>query len=155
MPTLIDRLSAEDDPNRASELAGNNRIEKFRALLRKAGMTKADIEIAIEIAHNSQNPDRVIMGATAIAREAHLFKDNGEPDDRRAYYLLEQGLLPGQKVGNQWSSTPRLVRNALIGGAVEQAAERAAAAAARRKAKAVKVTPPPRRLRKISAGEVA
>jgi hypothetical protein len=93
--------------------------------------------------------DRPLWGAEAIGREAGLFKKEketgqtvidpktGEPevDIRRAFYLLESGLLPATKVGNQWSSTPRLVRGVWTEGAAEQTA-------ARRKAK-------------IAAGEAA
>ncbi len=55
--------------------------------------------------------DKPIWGARAIAAEAGLFDEDGEPDVARAFYLLEAGLLPGSKAGRAWVSTPRRLRS--------------------------------------------
>ncbi len=66
--------------------------------------------------------DRPIWGARNIGIEAGLGDD--KKAWRRAFYLLENGLLPAKKVGGcvddegrhkggRWVSTPRLIRQAL------------------------------------------
>jgi hypothetical protein len=35
--------------------------------------------------------------------------------ERATYHLLERGLLPAKKVGGSWVSTPRKLRDALVG----------------------------------------
>jgi hypothetical protein len=72
---------------------------------------------------SDQNLDLPLWGAEAIGRVAVLLNEDGTVDIRRTFYLLEKGLLPATKVGNAWTSTPRLVRSVLAG-AHEQAAER-------------------------------
>jgi hypothetical protein len=58
--------------------------------------------------------DRPIWGARKIAEAAGLVDDNGEPDERSAYYQLEKGHLPGRKVGRLWTSTIRQLRSIAI-----------------------------------------
>lgn len=64
---------------------------------------------------SDENLDRPIWGAENIAREAGLVDDDGNVDVRKAFYLLEKGLLPGTKVGRLWASTPRRIRRAFAG----------------------------------------
>jgi len=59
--------------------------------------------------------DVPIWFAKGIAKEAHLFDDDGKPDARRAFYLLERGLLPGTKVGQRWVTTKRRLRSVFAG----------------------------------------
>jgi len=59
--------------------------------------------------------DRPIWGAEEIGREAGLIDENGIVDTRKAFYLLERGLLPATKVGRQWTSTPRRIRRVFAG----------------------------------------
>lgn len=59
--------------------------------------------------------DSAVWGGVDIAKLANLFKDDGTPDDRKAYYLLERGLLDGTKLGRLWVSTPRRIRKAFAG----------------------------------------
>jgi len=75
--------------------------------------------------HDDEHLDRPIWGAKAIAREANLFKDSAEtgerePDERKAFYLLETGAIAAKRVKGrdkergQWVTTPRLIRNSLL-----------------------------------------
>jgi hypothetical protein len=59
--------------------------------------------------------DTPIWGAEAIGREAGCIDNDGNVDLRRAFYLLERGLLPATKVGRQWTSTPRRLRRFFAG----------------------------------------
>jgi hypothetical protein len=59
--------------------------------------------------------DRPLWGAEAIGREAGCLDDAGKVDLRKVFYLLERGLLPGTKVGRQWTSTPRRLRRLFTG----------------------------------------
>jgi hypothetical protein len=56
--------------------------------------------------------DDLLFGAQAIADELH--GREGEPasdkEVRKTYYLLERGLVPGQKVGKIWTSSKRRLR---------------------------------------------
>ena len=52
--------------------------------------------------------DEVIWGAEAIGAEVNL-----EP--RQAYHALENGNLPGTKVGRKWASTRRRLRGIFEG----------------------------------------
>jgi hypothetical protein len=51
----------------------------------------------------SNNPLGVVRGAAAIGRAIGV-------SPRRAYYLLENGVLPGRKEGNLWTSTIDLLK---------------------------------------------
>jgi hypothetical protein len=55
--------------------------------------------------------DRPIWGARAIVLAAGVVDEHGEPDLRRAYYLLEEKLLPASKVGRAYTSTLRRLRS--------------------------------------------
>ena len=46
-----------------------------------------------------KDPADTLWGADAIAKEANIVHEDGEPHLRRAYYLLEHALLPGRKIG--------------------------------------------------------
>lgn len=59
--------------------------------------------------------DRPLWGAEAIGREAGLIDDDGKVEVRRAFYLLEKGLLPATKIGGTWTSTPRRLRKVFCG----------------------------------------
>jgi hypothetical protein len=47
--------------------------------------------------------DRVLWGAEAIGQQIGR-------SERQTYHLLENGLLPADKVGKLWTSTPRRLR---------------------------------------------
>jgi hypothetical protein len=51
--------------------------------------------------------DRLVHGADAIARILNIFKDDGTPDLRRTFYVLENGYVDADKGGRSWTSTPR------------------------------------------------
>jgi hypothetical protein len=58
--------------------------------------------------------DTPVYGAGPIAQVLGLFDENGEPDARRAYYMLERGYLDADQIGKIWTSTRRrLLRNHL------------------------------------------
>lgn len=54
-----------------------------------------------------------LWGAAAIAAEAGLFDEEGKPDEKKAYYLLENELLPATKCGRWWVSSRTRIRRAL------------------------------------------
>ena len=54
------------------------------------------------------NAPDLIWGAEAIGREINR-------SARQTFYLLEQGLIPGRKIGNQWTSTRRQLRQHVAG----------------------------------------
>jgi hypothetical protein len=54
-----------------------------------------------------------LWGARAIAIAAGLYDEDGEPDEKGAYYLLENQLLPGTKIGRQWVSSQSRIDAAL------------------------------------------
>ena len=66
-------------------------------------------------ANSVEDLDRVLWGAANIAAEANLFTEDGRPDERKAFYLLERGHLPATKVGRQWVTTPRRLRQLFAG----------------------------------------
>jgi hypothetical protein len=52
-------------------------------------------------------PDHdIIWGATSIANEINVSR-------RKAFYLLERGLIPAKKIGDSWVSTRSALRAAL------------------------------------------
>jgi hypothetical protein len=55
---------------------------------------------------SSNDPDRPIWGAKAIAEEINR-------PERAVYYLIENGLLDTTKVGAIHTSTPRRLRRSL------------------------------------------
>ena len=59
--------------------------------------------------------DAPIYGAKAIAVAANVLDEDGEPDIRRAQYLLSQGYLPASKVGRVYVSTVRRLRSVASG----------------------------------------
>jgi hypothetical protein len=65
----------------------------------------------------SSDLDRPLWGAEAIGREAGLIDDAGNVDERKAYYLLERGILPATKAGRAWVTTGRRLRRFFDGDA--------------------------------------
>jgi hypothetical protein len=61
-------------------------------------------------ANKTEDLDTPIWGARAIALAAGVVDERGEPDLRRVYYLLEEKLLPANKVGRAYASTLRRLR---------------------------------------------
>jgi hypothetical protein len=51
--------------------------------------------------------DLPVHGAAEIARVLNLIDDDGKPDLRRAFYVLEKGYVDADKWGRIWVSTPR------------------------------------------------
>jgi hypothetical protein len=51
--------------------------------------------------------DSPLWGVKAIAEVLNLRDDNGEPDERRAFYILEKGYVDASKAGRAWTSTRR------------------------------------------------
>jgi hypothetical protein len=51
--------------------------------------------------------DVPVYGVEPIARILNLRDKNGEPDLRRAYYVLEKRYVDADKLGRVWTSTKR------------------------------------------------
>jgi hypothetical protein len=64
-----------------------------------------------------KDDDRNIWGAREIAIAAHCYKEDGTPDVRKAFYMIEHGYLGNAvaKVGRLYVSTPRRIREAIFG----------------------------------------
>ncbi len=60
--------------------------------------------------------DRPIWGVKEIGREAGLFKEDGEVNLRRTYYLLQNKRLGASKIGRIWTATPRRIQDAIAQG---------------------------------------
>jgi hypothetical protein len=57
---------------------------------------------------NTETPRNIVYGVPAIAREIN------EPNQRRVYYMLEKGYVPGAwKAGNIWALTIPAFRRAV------------------------------------------
>ena len=56
----------------------------------------------------ADSPDDVIWGASNIGKFLNC-------NARRAFYLLEKGLIPGRKIGDLWVSTKPELRAAVRG----------------------------------------
>jgi hypothetical protein len=54
--------------------------------------------------HNDNDLDELLWGAEAIARAANI-------ETRRAYHLLERGVIPASRAGKFWVSTLRKIRS--------------------------------------------
>jgi hypothetical protein len=50
-------------------------------------------------------------GALWVAGVLNLRDENGDLDERRAYYILERGYADADKIGRVWTSTPRRLLN--------------------------------------------
>jgi hypothetical protein len=62
-----------------------------------------------------KDPDAPIYGAEDFAIVLKFFDDEGEPDERAAYYAAEAGHVDAGKMGRQWVSTPnRLLKPHLM-----------------------------------------
>jgi hypothetical protein len=53
--------------------------------------------------------DAPIWGAEDIGRAAHVVDEKGNVKLGKTFYLLSSGLLPGKKIGKQWTSTKRQI----------------------------------------------
>jgi hypothetical protein len=53
----------------------------------------------------------IIWGAAQIGREANILDEHGNVHLPKTFRLLEQGRLPGKKVGRLWVSTREAIRN--------------------------------------------
>lgn len=63
-----------------------------------------------------KNQPDIVYGAAAIAREMNLFDESGEPAERKAYHMLENGYVAGaQKMGNIWALSVPTFRRAMHG----------------------------------------
>ncbi len=62
--------------------------------------------------------DVPVWGARAIALAAGIVDKHGKPRVRAAYHLLEKKLLPADKVGKTYVSTPRRLRSIANGEAI-------------------------------------
>jgi hypothetical protein len=51
--------------------------------------------------------DRPIRGVRAIAAAANIIGEDGEIDERAAYYALERGHYDASKRGRTWETTLR------------------------------------------------
>jgi len=56
----------------------------------------------------SSNNHDLIWGAEAIGREINANR-------RRTFYLLQQGLIPAQKIGESWVASRQALRRRLLG----------------------------------------
>jgi hypothetical protein len=56
---------------------------------------------------NIDDLDRPVQGAKQIAIVLNLFDEHGNPEERRAFYVLEKGYVDADKWGRIWVSTPR------------------------------------------------
>jgi hypothetical protein len=65
---------------------------------------------------NETDLDTPIWGARNIAVAAGVLDEQGKPNMRRVYYLLEKQYLPASKVGRVYTSTPRRLRAIANGG---------------------------------------
>jgi hypothetical protein len=65
------------------------------------------------------DPDRKIWGGRNLATEAGCVKEDGSPDVRKFYHLVENGHLGDAvtKVGRYHVSTPRRLQQAIFGDA--------------------------------------
>jgi hypothetical protein len=61
------------------------------------------------------NDDTIIWGAENIARAVNLVRADGTPNARSAFHKLQNGFLPGKKIGNIWVSTASQLRAAIAG----------------------------------------
>jgi hypothetical protein len=59
--------------------------------------------------------DRLLWGCRAIAIAAGVLDDDGEPDVRRAYKMLQRGALDASKAGKLYTSTIRRLRRTASG----------------------------------------
>jgi hypothetical protein len=55
--------------------------------------------------------DQAVEGAEAIAHVLGLLRDDGTPNLRRTFYVLEKGYADADKRGRIWASTPRRLLN--------------------------------------------
>jgi hypothetical protein len=59
--------------------------------------------------NSNGQPLKVLWGARAIGAHVGL-------SPRKAFYLLEKGLLPGEKIGKIWTSTEDRLADRIRGG---------------------------------------
>jgi len=56
----------------------------------------------------ADNPVEIIWGAMRIGQFINC-------NTRKAFYLLEKGMIPGRKIGDTWVSTKAELRAAVLG----------------------------------------
>jgi len=64
--------------------------------------------------------DKPIRGVRDIAIAANIVDENGEPDERAAYYALEAGHYDASKRGRIWESTLRRLLGPHLGHLTKQ-----------------------------------
>jgi hypothetical protein len=86
----LDKLPDGDPQAEAvREITGDDQLEKFRALLRGAGMTEADIEKAIELGRSGAN-DRLPLDGTRGGFGGH---GQGSEEDRVGRTAMDEAAL--------------------------------------------------------------
>ena len=55
--------------------------------------------------------DNILWGAKQIGLEANVLDEHGNVHLPKTFRLLEQGRLPGKKIGRLWTSTKEAIRN--------------------------------------------
>lgn len=60
------------------------------------------------------DPDQPVHGAENIAKVLNLVDAKGKPNTRRAFYLLEQGLVDATRMGRRWISTRRRLLGPIV-----------------------------------------
>jgi hypothetical protein len=63
------------------------------------------------MASPKRDPDALVWGAREIAIAAGLVDKRGRPRTRAAFHLLKKKLLPADKIGKSYVSTPRRLRS--------------------------------------------
>jgi hypothetical protein len=59
--------------------------------------------------------DKPVYGAEAIAIILNMFDEKGAPDTRRVYHVLEKGYVDADHLGRRWVSTPRRLLRRIAG----------------------------------------
>jgi hypothetical protein len=65
----------------------------------------------------SDDLDKPGYGAKWVAEVLNLLDEDGEPDERKAYYVLEKGYADADKMGRIWTSTRRRLLKRVQGAA--------------------------------------
>jgi hypothetical protein len=68
----------------------------------------------MEMQPQIDDPDQLVHGAEEIAKVLNLIDEDGQPDTRRAFYMLERGYVDATKLGRQWCSTRRRLLAGLV-----------------------------------------
>jgi hypothetical protein len=122
-----ERRRRQSERDRAAAQDRRDRHQHDEARLQPcvvAGRVKASHD-DVGIGHNRgppldtapRDPDRPVWGAKAIVLAAGLVDKRGRPRTRAAFHLLKKKLLPADKIGKSYVSTPRRLRSVANGGA--------------------------------------